>query len=120
MSSRLAPLVGHIVLAWFPESESVSEPGPKARPVLVLEADDQHLLCAYGTSNTHCCYRGEFRVSSDDYKLTRETKFSLKKVMRLPFQPNFFQVDGRLVSLGQLTPSDGEQLYLAMQETGMV
>lgn len=37
--SLLAP-PGAIVRVWFPETETVMQPGPKFRPCLVLEVDD--------------------------------------------------------------------------------
>ena len=51
--SLLAP-PGAIVRVWFPETETVMQPGPKFRPCLVLEVDDSSkvplVLVAYGTS----------------------------------------------------------------------
>ncbi len=87
---------GAIVRARFPESESVMQPGPKARPALVLDGRVHHgqrqLLVAYGTSqHTHRTGFGCFVVKAGQAKsLTKDTLFDLNKIAWLPATSEYF------------------------------
>ncbi len=98
------PNAGDIVQCRFPQQTS-STPGPKERPGLVLEVEEDPqnasaciVRVAYGTSqDAHQCYPGEFTVPATDSKagLSRDTKFDLGNSVRLPFDDRWFaQVRG--------------------------
>lgn len=97
MGAIFTPHAGQIVLAWMPESEQVCAPGPKFRPVLILECaignHEQHeALVSYGTSQqTGICRLGEFTIHpGPETLLKKPTKFSLLKRMWLPLSVEFF------------------------------
>lgn len=59
--SNPSPLIAAIIFAWFPEDENPHEPGPKFRPVLVIDVNLENKLIrvAKGTSqNVERCGRG--------------------------------------------------------------
>lgn len=67
-----------VLYAWLPDHLNPNLPGPKYRPVLVLDVNPKtkELLVAYGTSqNTQYPGRGEFTVHFDG--LSKPTKFCL-------------------------------------------
>ncbi len=92
--SQPSALVGAVLFVWFPEDENLLEPGPKFRPALIINADDQtrQLLVAYGTSqHTNQQRAGEITVTPLELpKLSRDTKFSLGKARWLPITPEYF------------------------------
>jgi len=93
------PKAGDIVECRFPESE-MGTPGPKDRPALVVqvEADPEDeaasiVRVAYGTSqDVGQRFPGEFTIRATDAKagLDRDTKFDLGKMVRLPFNTEWF------------------------------
>ena len=94
-----SPGAGDIVECRFPEKE-VPGPGPKERPALVLHAErfpdrSSHVVVAYGTSqDVDHCHPGEFtlRASEPGAGLTRDTKFDLRRAVKLPFDDTWFRV----------------------------
>ena len=92
--SQPSALVGAIVFVWFPEDENLLEPGPKFRPALIINADDQkrQFLVAYGTSqHTNQQRAGEITVTPLELpKLSRTTKFAIGKARWLPITPEYF------------------------------
>lgn len=93
------PKAGDIVQCRFPESK-VGTPGPKDRPALVIEVEDNPhnpeasiVRVAYGTSqDVEQRYAGEFAIRATDPKagLDRDTKFDLGNIVRLPFDTEWF------------------------------
>jgi hypothetical protein len=93
------PKAGDVVQCRFPEGK-VGTPGPKDRPALVIEVEEDLeaksasiVRVAYGTSQDIAqCYPGEFTVRATDPKagLDRDTKFDLGNTVRLPFDSEWF------------------------------
>jgi mRNA-degrading endonuclease toxin of MazEF toxin-antitoxin module len=93
------PKAGDIVQCRFPEGE-VGVPGPKDRPALVLEVEEDLereeasiVRVAYGTSQgVEKRYAGEFTIRATDQKagLDRDTKFDLGNTVRLSFDTEWF------------------------------
>lgn len=86
----LTALVGTVMFVWMPENgyARTHAPGPKYRPVLVVDADNQtgELKVAYGTSQrTNQCGRGEITFTPSELpKLTKPTKFCLGTAYWVP------------------------------------
>lgn len=121
MHDHLAPLVGAVVWCWMPHTDSVMEPGPKRRPVLVLDADRSGLLVAYGTSNLGACYRGEFILRPDDLpNLPKPTRFSVAKTLRLPATAAFFADRGHVSVIGRLPARALAKLADALREVDLL
>ncbi|MBT43612.1 MAG: toxin of addiction system [Idiomarina sp.] len=93
---NLSALVGAIVFAWLPESERPHAPGPKYRPVLVIDTDikNRRIRLAYGTSQkTEVNYAGEITMAKDDVPgLSKDTKFALKKSFWVPLDNAYFVI----------------------------
>lgn len=91
--SNLSALVGAILFAWLPEDENPHHPGPKFRPVLVINADPnaKRILVAYGTSqNVERNGKGEITFRTDEVPgLSKDTKFCLAKAKWIPVSPEF-------------------------------
>jgi mRNA-degrading endonuclease toxin of MazEF toxin-antitoxin module len=93
------PRAGDIVQCRFPE-EKVGTPGPKDRPALVVEVEEDPedesasiVRVAYGTSqDVENRYPGELTIRATDPKagLDRDTKFDLGNMARLPFDTEWF------------------------------
>ena|SRR5450830_1760506 len=120
--SLLAPL-GAIVRVWFPETESVLQPGPKFRPCLVLGIDSSstsptRVLVAYGTSqHTERHGLGEFVVKKTTVpQLDCDTKFCLTKALWLPLSGAYFASGGRQLQPVALPKSLYSELYEASRE----
>lgn len=115
-----APSPGDIVWCRFPHRE-LSDPGPKARPALVLrvgEAQGKPVVeVAYGTSRkVESLYAGEFAIAPADGAaygaagLGYPTKFNLGRTFELDFNDVWFAVPpgapcGQTPKLGILHPS---------------
>jgi hypothetical protein len=102
--ANLSALVGAVIFAYWPEDERPHHPGPKFRPVLVVDVSDQRALVAYGTSQrTDRNARGEITVSREDMPgLSKDTKFCLGKTQWIPLSTEYIEKDGRTVVLGQI------------------
>ena len=118
------PSAGDIVWCRFPVHEGIPET-VKARPALVTQmipAEPARGRCwvvvAYGTSQkTSRVYRDEFLISKliqpEAYRmagLSRDTKFCLSRVAKLPFNDMFFAPPphapfGETPKLGSLHPT---------------
>lgn len=99
------PTAGDIVWCFFPQDDQL-EPGPKARPGLVLKVrrvlgtDQQFAVeVAYGTSQkVDSLYSGEFLVTGSDGDafqlsgLSYPTKFNMTKIVELPYNDQWFAV----------------------------
>ena len=123
--SLLAP-PGAIVRMWFPETETVMQPGPKFRPCLVLEVDDSskvpRVLVAYGTSqHTERYGRGELVVKTIQApELERDTKICLNKTMWLPLTRVYFASHGKQPRVAFLPRTLYGELARAMREVGLL
>lgn len=117
------PVAGDLVWCRFPQDEQL-EPGPKARPALVVTVrkvvgfDNQFAVAVvYGTSQrVDLLFPGEFlldRGEPDAFLLSGlsyPTKFDLGRVVELPYNDDWFAVPphprfGQLPKLGTLHPS---------------
>lgn len=87
----------------FPEHESLGEPGPKARPAVVLnvahdpESDESEVQLIYGTTKLKMMKRREdFFISNlsdmDACGLTQATRFDLDTIMWIPWAAEWFDV----------------------------
>ena len=99
---ELSAPIGAIVRVWFPENETVLQPGPKFRPALILDvatkADgSREALVAYGTSQRNEQYGlGEFVLPARfTNSLKYDTRFCLKKRLWLPLTLEYFGSSGR-------------------------
>lgn len=121
MSNRSA-LIGAIVFVWLPEEGASSQPGPKFRPVYILDVVDGRAKVAYGTSQrTREIFRGEFLIAHAEFpSLDKDTKFSLRRHYWIPLNEAFFTRNGKLVSLGRLTPVLSQRVVTAAEEVGMI
>ena len=123
--SLLAP-PGAIVRVWFPETETVMQPGPKFRPCLVLEVDDSskvpRVLVAYGTSqHTERYGRGELVVKTiHTPELERDTKICLSKTVWLPLSRVYFASHGKQPPVAILPRTLYGELARAMREVGLL
>lgn len=97
------------------------EPGPKARPALVVKvgeiAGEPAVAVAYGTSRrVEELHPGEFAITRADREafavagLSFDTKFDLTNVIELPFSERWFTVPpgaphGQIPTLGLLHPT---------------
>jgi mRNA-degrading endonuclease toxin of MazEF toxin-antitoxin module len=91
------PKPGDIVDCRFPEV--VGKPGPKERPALVLQVEENPedakgcvVVVAYATSQkTEHVYAGEFVIAAGGVSgLTKDTKFDLVNTHALPFDAVWF------------------------------
>jgi hypothetical protein len=96
------PQAGDVCWGRFPYDKSLGNPGPKARPCLVLavyqEETRYQVLVAYGTTQLQRGLKsGEFLL--DDRKamaqagLTDDTKFDLNNHVLLPYNDKWFEIE---------------------------
>lgn len=126
MSNLSAP-IGAVVRVWFPETETIMQPGPKFRPGLILGIDESNgrrkVLVAYGTSqrtNTRGC--GEFTVllkrNNSDAK---KTKFCLMKRLWIELSPEYFCSEkGRQPAPEELAQEFMKPFMNAAEEAGLI
>lgn len=118
-----APAVGEIVWCLWPNNGKGRLPGPKPRPCLLLELDDNiqgqpHVLVAYGTSQRITqLHAGEFAITQQGQPhayaaagLSYDTKFNMGQTAWLPYSSLAFDVPpgaphGQTPKLGLLHPS---------------
>lgn len=118
-------LLGAIVYCWLPLTEAPHEPGPKFRPVLVVEHDQRLgiVRVAPGTTrNLDLLYRGEFLVDDAEAGegLHCTTKFKLLGSLTLPLEPRFFMGHGRKFRVAGSVPLSRQRLfYEALREAGI-
>ena len=95
------PHAGEVSWGRFPYDKTLGEPGPEARPCLILavfEAGSRfQVLIAYGTTKLHRGLKaGEFliddRLAMTQAGLTEETKFDLKNHTLLPYSDKWFEI----------------------------
>lgn len=121
--SNLSALVGAILFAWMPQDENPHQPGPKFRPVLVINADPsaKRILVAYGTSqNVQRCGRGEITFGTDEVPgLTKDTKFCLAKAKWIPVSPEYLYQSpaaAKLAVLGSFPSNRSRELRARLEE----
>ena len=85
---RLRPL--DVVWCKFPLRETPDVPGPKARPVLVLNVlpDGTVIAAAYGTSQAHAAPR-DWEIRHEAQRATLTT-FDLMRVVDMPATRDYF------------------------------
>ncbi len=121
--AKPSPLVGAILFAWLPDDERPNHPGPKFRPVLVIEADtaNKRLLVAYGTSRkVDRCYRGDVAFRQEDINgLSKDTKFCLGKSKWISISAEYLSKDqstGGLAVLGHVPAKMSKKVLMRLQE----
>jgi len=121
--SNLSALVGAILFAWLPEDETPHQPGPKFRPVLVINADPKakRLLVAYGTSqNVERNGKGEITFRTTEVPgLTKDTKFCMAKAKWIPVSPQYLYQSpsaARLAVLGMFPRNRAHALRARLEE----
>ncbi|MBZ9574527.1 hypothetical protein [Modicisalibacter sp. MOD 31.J] len=123
--SNLTALVGAVVFAWLPEDEAPHHPGPKFRPVLVVDMDlERKQLCvAYGTSQrVDRCGRGEIVFTPKEIeKLSKPTKFCLGKAKWIPLSSSYLSKTGEgknVAYLGRTPANRAADLLKRLEEVG--
>lgn len=126
MANLSAP-IGAVVRVWFPETETIMQPGPKFRPGLILGFDESNgrrkVLVAYGTSqrtNSRGC--GEFTVLLERNNLEgKMTKFCLKKRLWLELDSRYFcSGNGKQPEPEMLAQEFMKPFMNAAQEAGLI
>lgn len=120
---NLSALVGAILFAWLPEDESPHHPGPKFRPVLVINADSnaKRILVAYGTSqNVERNGKAEITFGTHEVPgLTKDTKFCLAKAKWIPVSPEYLYQgpsSAKMAVLGMFPRNRGHELRSRLEE----
>ncbi|ELH8606405.1 TPA: type II toxin-antitoxin system PemK/MazF family toxin [Enterobacter hormaechei] len=108
------PAPGDILWCNFPLHEDLGNPGPKSRPILILNVfPDLHaVLIAYGTSKVSRVYPGEFVIDDqlDTAGLDQPTKFDFNRLQKLPFDDAWFDqapgvfINSPLPKMGVIPP----------------
>jgi hypothetical protein len=104
---------GAVVSCYFPLTENPNEPGPVARPALVVQVFFDRIeriwkaVLAYGTSRRTRANTGyEVRMNREDSLikagLHRPTRFTLSRMRILPLDKAFFDFNGDTPVLGYL------------------
>lgn len=121
--SNLSALVGAVLFAWLPEDEHPHQPGPKYRPVLVIDADPEgkRVCLAYGTSQrVDQNGKGEITFRKDEVNgLTKDTKFCLGKTKWVPVAPEYLsktKTAGGLTVLGMTPRNRTDDLVDRLEE----
>lgn len=121
--SNLSALVGAILFAWLPKDEAPHRPGPKFRPVLVIDADPiaERLCLAYGTSqHTGRNARGEITFRRGEISgLNKDTKFCLGKTKWVPARAEYLSRTGSIgdiVVLGVIPKKRSRDLLVRLEE----
>lgn len=122
--ANLSALVGAILFAWFPEDENPHRPGPKFRPVLVIDADPsaKRVCLAYGTSQrVEQNGKGEITFRKEEIQgLKKDTKFCLGKAKWVPMTTEYLsqnQEDGGVVCIGFIPKKRARELLSRLEET---
>ena len=96
------PSAYDIVTCWYPESEEVTNPGPRLRPSLVTQVlrgkGTGAFACrvVYGTKTLKIIKRGSIDLIIQEQSdlnqigLPRPTRFDLDRAVTLPWEPPFF------------------------------
>lgn len=121
--SNLSALRGVILFAWLPEDENPHRPGPKFRPVFVIDVDPEarRLLVAYGTSQrVEVNGLGEITFRKSEIEgLSRDTKFCLGKSKWIPLAKEYLsqsQSAEKLAVLGTIPSSRVRELWMRLSE----
>jgi hypothetical protein len=106
--------------AWFPEHDHPNQPGPKYRPVIVLDVNShtKEILVAYGTSQqVERNGRGEFILEQKHLVgLTANTKFCCDYRRWMPATDEYLFKNGKNRILGHLPKSYYSALMQAIRE----
>nr|WP_298057465.1 hypothetical protein [uncultured Halomonas sp.] len=108
-TSSQGSLLGAVLYCWMPHSETPLQPGPKFRPVLVIDHDTatNKVRVAPGTTQRLASlYRGEILIESvlGGAGLHQPTKFKVKQASWLPLTPAFFKGHGNEHRFGGVIP----------------
>lgn len=121
--SNLSALVGAILFAWLPEDENPRRPGPKFRPVLVVDADpvSMRLCVAYGTSQrVNTKGKGEITFRQGEITgLGKDTKFCLGKSKWIPLSAEYLSKPGSTSNptvLGLIPPNRRREMVMRLEE----
>lgn len=121
--SNLSALVGAIIFAWMPQDENPNRPGPKFRPVLVIDADieSKRILVAYGTSqDVWRNNKGEITFTTHEVPgLTKDTKFCLAKAKWIDLSPEYLSKSlnsTKFTVLGMFPRRRSHELQVRLEE----
>lgn len=117
MKNTLKPNRLIVLKVWLPDHENPNQPGPKYRPVLLLDVNPltNEILVIYGTSqNTSIIRRGEFTVHLDC--LAKPTKFCCSYQRWIPATDLYLCRNGEKHVLGFLTKNYYSPLLDALKE----
>lgn len=121
--ANLSALTGAILFAWLPEDENPHQPGPKFRPVLVVDTDPsgKRLCLAYGTSQrVEQNGKGEITFRKDEIQgLTKDTKFCMGKTKWVPLSAQYLsktKTVGDLAVLGFVPQNRARELLMRIEE----
>lgn len=115
-------LIGAILFAWMPEEEHPHRPGPKFRPVLVVDADPsaKRICLAYGTSQrVEQNGKGEITLRKGEIQgLNRDTKFCLGKTQWVPLTAEYLcEGDtGGFSVLGLIPKAQARKFFYRLKE----
>jgi hypothetical protein len=131
------PTAGEVVLCRFPQDLIRPQPGPKARPGVILKVfaplpgeGGHRVMACYGTSNLARLYPYEFEITKQRHAqefasagLSFDTKFNLRQVVTLPYTGEWFEVPARPMfgptpKLGVLHPLTVSRLIVAAKAAG--
>lgn len=92
--------VGSVIYAWMPESETPHQPGPKYRPVLIVDVDDNNgaVCIAPGTTQKlDSVLRGQILIKKlhDGQGLQQTTKFKIDNARWVPASSDFLMGHGQ-------------------------
>lgn len=121
--SNLSALRGAVLFAWLPEDENPHRPGPKFRPVFVMDVDPtaRRLLVAYGTSQrVEANGLGEITFRQSEIEgLSKDTKFCLGKSKWIHLTKEYLsqsQSAEKLVVLGTIPNSRVREFRMRLNE----
>lgn len=116
-------LIGAVLFAWFPDSQTATEPGCKYRPVFVVDVDweNMKILCAYGTSqHLDRVGLGEIMFTPEEISgLTSDTKFCLGCTKWMPLTSEYLtrnKKGGGMSILGHIPANRANDMYERLVE----
>lgn len=94
-----------ILKAWLPDHSNPNMPGPKFRPVLVLDVNPEtkQMLVVYGTSQ-QTQYPGSCEFTVHCEGLSKPTKFCFNYQRWIPATDEYLCLNGKKHVIGKLPP----------------
>ena len=117
------PAAGRIIGCNFPYENAPTSPGPDFRPCIVVRAEEdlsgKFLVVVYGSGQGTTALHGktlkstqfELEPGVDGNTLDVQTRFNCKKVVRLPFNTEWFHSkQGKMAYYGSLSDAAKDQV----------